>query len=736
MALFDGWLEERLQRLGYTKARRVPDVLRATASAQQYDIPGTEMAHDQAQAFIKLGAINAAVNALANACKLQTLNVKKRDGKKLVDIDNHPFELLLEQPNPAQSGVEFIYNIVANRVLTGNAYVFLNRTSEGQPPIELWPVPTHRIRPVPDANSYIRGYMYDPGDGREIPLQPWEIMHLKGFHPLNQLVGASAIESIAWEIKGDSATAQWLANRWKDDSVHFPGILMFGGVVSDEEWERINRDFKAQNGGTRRNLRMLRSTDQLNGSWLSTKMDEEDRQLLESRVFNREEIFRVLAPGLESMLNPSATEANAVAGKKVFMEEAVWPMLVDMAAKITADILPTYGPSLIAEFDDPRITDRALKLREQEVAQSSHTIDEIREMFYEDEPLGDDRGKLLIAQIGQAMITPDGSERAPAPSPFTPDNAQSENEPGKEDEPEPDNDVDAMRAKELTTWRRYAGKHGATKAAEFSPDVLPADVASVIKSRLAAATSDEEVHAAFSGPFLVKAERITTGGLVDPNAEAKELYERRLRRLLKSRLGGQLDEVMRLLGDPPDISKLDAAFWASATGRMIADLRPQMERMAQDAGERLFVSGIGADWTLVAEAAADWASAYSNELVSGITDTTRRVLQKNVERYIREPGTTLGDLKQSLEPYFGETRADMIAVTEVTRAFAQGEMEMAKIAGAVGIRLEPVWHTNRDELVCSVCAPNDGKMRSQGWTVQGPPAHPRCRCWITHRPAK
>jgi hypothetical protein len=75
-------------------------------------------------------------------------------------------------------------------------------------------------------------------------------------------------------------------------------------------------------------------------------------------------------------------------------------------------------------------------------------------------------------------------------------------------------------------------------------------------------------------------------------------------------------------------------------------------------------------------------------------------------------------------------------VTEVTRAYAAGELEGVKLAEAAGYRMEQVWHTNRDELVCAICAPNDGKGRSQGWTVAGPPAHPRCRCWLTSRMAK
>jgi len=162
---------------------------------------------------------------------------------------------------------------------------------------------------------------------------------------------------------------------------------------------------------------------------------------------------------------------------------------------------------------------------------------------------------------------------------------------------------------------------------------------------------------------------------------------------------------------------------------MAATVRPVLEKAALAAAQRLALEpGIGVDWALVAEDAARWASEYSYSLVTGITDTTRRVLQEKVAQWIREPGRTIGDLTADLEPYFGKMRAQMIAVTETTRAFAEGEKVAVAQAREYGFEMETIWHTNRDELVCSVCAPKDGEV-----TTEFPPAHPRCRCWITHR---
>jgi hypothetical protein len=301
-------------------------------------------------------------------------------------------------------------------------------------------------------------------------------------------------------------------------------------------------------------------------------------------------------------------------------------------------------------------------------------------------------------------------------------------------------DVKSRRDAELATWQRYARKHGAVKAAQFHPDHLPSDVAAVIAARLAAATDDGEVHAAFSGPFLVKAVRETADGQRDPNAELKERAERRLKRILESRLNGQLRGVLDLLGEPPDVNRLTGEFWETQAGLLLGDLRPELERMARDGGERLIIEqGIGVDWALVAEAAAQWAGQYSYDLVRGLNDTTQRVLREAVTRFVREPGRTLGDLAKDLEPYFGERRAEVIAVTEATRAFAEGEYRSVQVAQLAGFNLRAVWQTNADELVCSLCGPLNGQP-SERWeqlspgidVLNAPPRHPRCRCWVNH----
>ena len=84
---------------------------------------------------------------------------------------------------------------------------------------------------------------------------------------------------------------------------------------------------------------------------------------------------------------------------------------------------------------------------------------------------------------------------------------------------------------------------------------------------------------------------------------------------------------------------------------------------------------------------------------------------------------------------FGPKRAEGIAVTEITRAAAEGARATARELKIEGIEMVEVWQTNNDAIVqeCPICWPRHGKKEGSNWTRdQGPPGHIRCRCWLSH----
>jgi SPP1 gp7 family putative phage head morphogenesis protein len=84
------------------------------------------------------------------------------------------------------------------------------------------------------------------------------------------------------------------------------------------------------------------------------------------------------------------------------------------------------------------------------------------------------------------------------------------------------------------------------------------------------------------------------------------------------------------------------------------------------------------------------------------------------------------DLISRVERVWGGPRADVAAITEVTRLYAEGNRAAWAASGVVKALQ---WKTSQDERVCPVCGPlADTELAMDAEDV--PPAHPRCRCWI------
>jgi len=254
--------------------------------------------------------------------------------------------------------------------------------------------------------------------------------------------------------------------------------------------------------------------------------------------------------------------------------------------------------------------------------------------------------------------------------------------------------------------------------------------------------------------------RRTVAGDDDPAGAQKDALERRMIGALVQFWREQAGRIRRAI-EPvvpsdrkaaglTDIWKmLDRAFWTAEERELLAVLLPAMLEGAAGGVDahaaEIEALGLGVDWTLPHTEAAAWARKYSAELIKGITGTTKDKIRQLVGGWIETPGSTLGDLYSTFQSDYGfsERRARLIAITETTRAYAGGE-----IAAAAAIEDEGLftyakrWQTNNDELVCQICEPLNqkttdgarGMFDSSVGQVDGPPAHPGCRCWVSFVP--
>lgn len=191
------------------------------------------------------------------------------------------------------------------------------------------------------------------------------------------------------------------------------------------------------------------------------------------------------------------------------------------------------------------------------------------------------------------------------------------------------------------------------------------------------------------------------------------------------------DEVVRML--------TDAALMGAQTGFRYAT----GEVRANDAG-------IASSWDTVNEEVLRYVlgdpfrmgGGYANDLIGQILQTSERQIKMAITEWVRN-GQPLSTLVHTLEStVFSRRRAELIATTEVTRAYAEG----TRIAWAQGGVIRTMrWQTANDESVCPICEPLNQRtaavidgvfqlVNEEGEVLRSismPPAHPGCRCWLS-----
>lgn len=189
----------------------------------------------------------------------------------------------------------------------------------------------------------------------------------------------------------------------------------------------------------------------------------------------------------------------------------------------------------------------------------------------------------------------------------------------------------------------------------------------------------------------------------------------------------------------------DPEFWANEDDELWREVGPmalQVMMSGARSGVNMLPRGLEIliNWDTFNTAAVDWLRGYEVNWLRGINQTTRRQVVGIIEDWIKR-GDPLPVLSQRLTPIYGAERAEMIAATEVTRIYAEGNLSAWRSTGVVE---EKKWQTARDDRVCPICGPLHNKTVSidYGWSREGgkivqaadgllaPPAHIRCRCWL------
>jgi len=380
MNFLDRYLEKALNRLGYNKVDQfqLRQALFAgeTRPGAEYDVY-TNYSNEQ---FYKLAITNYAIyrniEYLSKIIASATAKVERRDPENpegWIDVPAHPFERIAEyKPNPYMSQ-SFIWRYQAMwLLLTGEAYWMLVPNGWGEL-TQMYPLPANRVKPVPHPTRFIDGFAYNPVDGGPPQiLDPKNVVFHRFPNPFEYHRGLSPLNAY---LLGLQISTEAQKNDLEDykNGLGLQQLVSLATGTSDRDMLQAQADFKsASERGDR--YKIVRAGD-IKIEAVSQPKSEHTQAIYEITEKQADTIYG-LPEGIWSQ------KSNYKHGEKeaIVYNGTVWPLLSMLGEDLTVQAVERYyGEQYRCAFEDIRIENVELKLKEKDSDRQTQTFNEARQ---------------------------------------------------------------------------------------------------------------------------------------------------------------------------------------------------------------------------------------------------------------------------------------------------------------------------------------------------------------------
>jgi len=646
------------------------------------------------QAYQRNELIYRGIRILCDSVAGAPLSVYDANGAK---VKAHPIRQLIRKPNPFM-GEHMLWTMtVLHMMLSGNAFWEKVRDANGNP-VELWLLRPDRVRIIPSNENFIDGYIYEIA-GHRYPLDTADIVHFKFPHPLYDYWGLSPLQPAIRRIAIDNEQADFIKVTLQNYGVP-PAFITIQERIDADTVRRLDAQTGRWGGRNRGKFGYLQAGMDIKvvGQAMKDLVMPELDAMSQKRVLASIGIPPIL-------LGQEATYANYAEARASMYEDVVIPLQSMLDDKIESDLL-------FADFDS---TEKyALGFDTSEVP----ALRPVRQTRWDNAVKGFAAGMLTLNSalriVGEQPV-PDGDVFVrPMSSTTVPAN------PADDADIETDEDEDADGADEGKAIRRLL-------AMRFDHKIGKRDLEHVKKVVLKRSALADRYQ-----------KKVKSWAQTEFKRQAREVK----RAITKRQKALTADQVAAISAE----LDLLTTEWAARSSQ---DITPILAGLMMDAGDAASTAELGVKFDLSNADVIDFIRKYAFKFADKISSTSAGDVREILTEAETE-GWSLSELSEHLQDKFeawDSTRADMIARTETIRAANAGALESYKQAGIT----RKVWIADGD--ACPYCAGLDGTVISidepfleQGTKYQpdgaktplsidyedvdGPPAHPNCRCAV------
>lgn len=260
--------------------------------------------------------VYACINYIAKSCA--GINWLLYDGEK--EILKHPILKLLKRPNPQEGWSYFFQKVISYLLITGNAYI-----EQAGNFAELYCLRPDRVKiEIGNSSEPIKLYFYSVGS-KKVPFEPFEILHLKLFNPLDDWYGLSPIQVAGTTIDQNTLAKKWnaslLKNSGRPSAIITPKEENIGDKGIEQIREAFNKEVGYEHAGI---IRVLDSG--LNYQSISLSPQDMDWSNI-LRSSNRQIAIDFHVPPELIGDSENKTYSNYLEARKSFYTESVIPLM-------------------------------------------------------------------------------------------------------------------------------------------------------------------------------------------------------------------------------------------------------------------------------------------------------------------------------------------------------------------------------------------------------------------------
>lgn len=283
---------------------------------------------------LDVSTVLACVRVIANGVSQVPFHlVQEVNGRRNVVYDDLGM-LLYRRPNPWQTSYEFRETIMFHILLTGNAFVFVNRVGSERKVIELIPIEPGRVS-VKQKPDYSLEYRVSADANQSSQTFGSDaIWHLRG-PSWNTWLGLDAVK-LAREAIGLTVSLEQGQAEFQKNGAQTSGVMSMTQKLSPDRFEFLSKWLDKHLPGGDRFGKPLIIDDA--AKYTSMIMSAVDQQLIETRKFQIEEICREFGvmPIMVGYSDKAATYASA---EQMFIAHAVhtldpWYQRVQQSADV------------------------------------------------------------------------------------------------------------------------------------------------------------------------------------------------------------------------------------------------------------------------------------------------------------------------------------------------------------------------------------------------------------------